>query len=142
MNRRVSPGSCAAAKDGPLAGGAKLTFGDPVPKHISLSNLAEEPGEKLTEELWNDDEEPVPSPVPGILVAAAPLRAQAVDPFEQSRLFRSAASGDVADVVRALIHLIPEYTPSMTALSAACGEERPVTDQGAPESAPGLEKVA
>lgn len=68
------------------------------------------PGEKLFEEIFHGSEPPVPTPLPGILVATP--RMVEFDALQQSldQLAEACAEADVATALAVLRQLVPEYS--------------------------------
>ena len=69
------------------------------------------PGEKLFEELFDPQEEPLPTPTPGVMTAAPPIGALDRLTAAFDRLDDAARSGDKTAIREALIAIAPEYTP-------------------------------
>ncbi|MBU2532980.1 MAG: polysaccharide biosynthesis protein, partial [Alphaproteobacteria bacterium] len=76
---------------------------------VKIKIVGRRPGEKLTEELFQDCETRISSPLPGVLRAkAAPVPMADLKPG-LAKLFRIAENGLNSDVVTQLAAILPDY---------------------------------
>jgi FlaA1/EpsC-like NDP-sugar epimerase len=104
---------------------------------VTITGL--KPGEKLTEQLWNLDEAPVFSSMPGIVMTRARTDDKLPSLDALNDLFRRAELGDAAGTLNHLVTLVPEYTPSLEAIRASAGRrprlvQTETSISGAPEA--------
>jgi len=87
------------------------------------------PGEKLYEELFDDDEERLPAAVDGVLIATSRPLALATLRDTFARLERASRALDTAELARLITTVLPSYRPAPT----------PAGAEGTPEMALGRE---